>query len=584
MDFQNWTLASNARWRLTEVQLPMLWQAEFPNSRSHYTIKNVRSVRNLFDHGRHNNDRPQSPVAETLPRRSCVCTEIGTRRELFRLTDLAPPVVCARLISHDRNAGCAPSSTPPFSYRLDNLRARTIISTACSTRAVNPSHQRPQVPSSQPPAASGTSRRPPRPPARQDCPTSQMPEYLRFVRHLDSLLRDHATGHIRHDEIEKVLNGGAATALRRLVPYSARRTTGAFFTPTTILNATTQLLEGRLTSSSVVYDPACGAGDLLLAAARVLPWDTTSQEAWNYRIIGRDLCPQFTAAARRRLLLQAVHHQSFTALPAFPRIRTGCGLSATLALREATHVVLNPPFGPHLAPPDAPWASGRVSQAATFLWRLLPRLRPGTEILAILPDVLRSGTNYAAWRRTITQRADITSVRFFAQFDHATNVHATLLTFVAKPFDNAAPFVDWIDYQVPLGSRIADHFDVRVGSVVHFRDPHDGVRYPYVHSRNLIPWATIRSLDDSRLSVRPPLYPPLVAVRRMSRPGDPERALATIVALDERLLTLTPRHGGLGACQRLLAQLKQPTTTEALNKRIRCRHLTVSALSDLEFH
>ena len=76
----------------------------------------------------------------------------------------------------------------------------------------------------------------------------------------------------------------------------------------------------------------------------------------------------------------------------------------------------------------------------------------------------------------------------------------------------------------------------------------------------------------------------------MSRPGDPERALATIVALDEpvvldnHLLTLTPRHGGLGACQRLLAQLKQPTTTEDLNKRIRCRHLTVSALSDLEFH
>ena len=417
-----------------------------------------------------------------------------------------------------------------------------------------------------------------------------MPEYLRFVRHLDSLLRDHAAGHIRHHEIESVLNGGAATSLRRLVPYNARRTTGAFFTPTPILTATTQFLTGRLTSSSVVYDPACGAGDLLLAATRALPSDTTCPQAWTYRIIGRDLCPQFTAAARRRLLLHAVHHESLTALPAFPRIRTGCGLSAALPLRQATHVVLNPPFGPHPAPADAPWASGRVSQAATFLWRLLRRLRPGTEIVAILPDVLRSGTNYAAWRRTIAQHADLTSVRFFPQFDHATNVHATLLTFVTKPFDNPTPFVDWVDCEVPLGSRIADHFDVHVGSVVHFRDPHDGIRYPYVHSRNLAPWATIRSVDDSRLSHRPPLHPPLVAVRRMSRPGDPQRAVATILALsepavlDNHLLTVTPRDGGLAACQRLLAQLRQPTTTEVLNKRIRCRHLTVRALSDLEFH
>ena len=30
MEFQNWALASNARWRLTDEQLALLWQAEFP--------------------------------------------------------------------------------------------------------------------------------------------------------------------------------------------------------------------------------------------------------------------------------------------------------------------------------------------------------------------------------------------------------------------------------------------------------------------------------------------------------------------------------------------------------------------------
>ena len=64
MEFQNWTLASNVRWRLTDEQLAVMWQAEFPNSRSRYALKSVRTVRNLFNQGRHNNDAPRTPVPE----------------------------------------------------------------------------------------------------------------------------------------------------------------------------------------------------------------------------------------------------------------------------------------------------------------------------------------------------------------------------------------------------------------------------------------------------------------------------------------------------------------------------------------
>ncbi len=67
MEFQNWTLASNARWRLTDEQLALLWQAEFPNSRARYTMKSVRTVRNLFNQGRRNNERPPAPVPEYDP-------------------------------------------------------------------------------------------------------------------------------------------------------------------------------------------------------------------------------------------------------------------------------------------------------------------------------------------------------------------------------------------------------------------------------------------------------------------------------------------------------------------------------------
>ena len=67
MAFQNWTLASNPRWKLTDEQLALLWQAEFPNSRTRYTMRSVRTVRNGFNQGRRNNDRPAAPVPEYDP-------------------------------------------------------------------------------------------------------------------------------------------------------------------------------------------------------------------------------------------------------------------------------------------------------------------------------------------------------------------------------------------------------------------------------------------------------------------------------------------------------------------------------------
>ena len=45
----------------------MLWQAEFPNSRTRYTMKHVRTVRHLFNQGRRNDDRPQTPLPEYDP-------------------------------------------------------------------------------------------------------------------------------------------------------------------------------------------------------------------------------------------------------------------------------------------------------------------------------------------------------------------------------------------------------------------------------------------------------------------------------------------------------------------------------------
>ena len=52
---------------MTDDQLALLWQAEFPGARTRYTMKSVRTVRNLFNQGRRNNDRPSAPVPRYDP-------------------------------------------------------------------------------------------------------------------------------------------------------------------------------------------------------------------------------------------------------------------------------------------------------------------------------------------------------------------------------------------------------------------------------------------------------------------------------------------------------------------------------------
>lgn len=53
------------------------------------------------------------------------------------------------------------------------------------------------------------------------------------------------------------------------------------------------------------------------------------------------------------------------------------------------------------------------------------------------------------------------------------------------------------------------------------------------------------------------------------------------VAVENHLIVLTPRDGTIKTCKTLLEILACETTTEWLDKRIRCRHLTVGVLKEL---
>ena len=81
--------------------------------------------------------------------------------------------------------------------------------------------------------------------------------------------------------------------------------------------------------------------------------------------------------------------------------------------------------------------------------------------------------------------------------------------------------------------------------------------------------------------------PPFVMVRRTSRPRDRFRAAGTIiagkqdVAVENHLLVLMPKDRTLRSCRALLKVLQHPGSSDWLNRRICCRHLTVSSLREL---
>jgi len=104
------------------------------------------------------------------------------------------------------------------------------------------------------------------------------------------------------------LNGEPARTLRQLVPIAARRRAGAFFTGFRLARRLLKMTRFPARRPLVIIDPTCGAGDLLLSAARRLPLGPDLEQTivqWGQILHGRDLQPQFVAAARARLLLLA---------------------------------------------------------------------------------------------------------------------------------------------------------------------------------------------------------------------------------------------------------------------------------------
>lgn len=377
---------------------------------------------------------------------------------------------------------------------------------------------------------------------------------------------------------EGLLDGRASAALRELVPLEHRRKHGAFFSGSKLTSRLTDPILTSWTDQSVVWDPACGAGDLLLPfVARI------RQGASDSRILGRDLHPEFVNAARWRLRLAALSAGGQSKeLPRFRGVTVGSGLSRRAPTASATHVVVNPPFVSMLAPPACAWGDGTVNSAAVFIDQLLEQVRPGAMVAAVVPDVLRSGSRYHKWRGRVADRAAELTIETYGRFDRWTDIDVALLWLRAGTGRSGA---GWTPRRTQ--ARVADKFTVSVGAVVNYRDALEGPDRAYLVSSAIPPGGTIRRILQRRRFGGRVDRPPFVAVARTSRPGERIRPRCAVVlgdrpvAVDNHVIVLRPVDGTVKECDALIDVLVRPATAQWLDTRIRCRHLTVESLLDL---
>lgn len=422
--------------------------------------------------------------------------------------------------------------------------------------------------------------------------TRSVRNYSSFVNQLHSDRINYSTKPKEEwiNEALKYVDGLAAEELRRLVKLETRRMYGAFFTPGDLAAKVVQNLFPSLDENSVIYDPACGAGNLLLPVLQQVKEKRIIPKK-NYFLLGTDIHQEFVDAANSRLsimqLILKSESENVFHLNRF-KVKKGDGLLGNEFFGASTHVFVNPPFNLMATPMDINWAKGAVSAAAVFIDHIIKNVTPSATIVAILPEVLRCGSRYSAWRQMVLQNCVNEKVELLGRFDKFANVDVFAIRLRKREKINKqkqAPAE--LKHSKSQKRTIEDHFTVCVGPVVDNRDPLEGRKRGYIVSRGLPGWSIQNNYTHTRNHSGKSFNGPFIVIKRTSRMGDSQRAIATIintrhpVYVDNHLIVLQPKAGTIEACIEAIQILKDPRTDFWLNNQIRCRHLTVKVVSKI---
>ena len=424
--------------------------------------------------------------------------------------------------------------------------------------------------------------------------SATMNELRPYVLELEQQIQTQRLSRTQWTEWSDVsLNNGAALELRRAADLRTQKTQGAFFTSASLADRAVAALDTSVRDSHRYFDPTCGAGDLLLAIARRMNLAATVPDTlslWANRLIGCDISSMFVRATRARLALLAMQRvgcrESFTSqelAELLPSINVADIRDCANLYAQSDRIIMNPPYTLANVSEEYVWSTGLTNTAACFAADAIAHCKGGARIVAILPDVLRSGTRYERWRHMVGELTLVDHVESCGLFDKNADVDVFLLGVTVGLNDGS---VQWRkDFEVR--DRVSDRFDINVGSVVPYRDREEGHEAPYVDVRALSPWSTKLRIAETRRFEGRLFRLPFVAVRRTSSPRDRKRAVATVVlgkgevAVENHIIVCTPHDGSIESCQQLVARLMDRRTDAWLNERIRCRHLTLGAVGTL---
>ncbi len=420
---------------------------------------------------------------------------------------------------------------------------------------------------------------------------SNMIEYKAFVDELKFELNSYANKpkHFWAEKAVRYVNGYAADELRRLVGLEKRRKDGIFFTDSELAKKVLKVLKPAFNKNSVIYDGACGVGNLLISVSDYMRESGIFPDNPNY-LLGTDIHSEFIEATSFRLQMNTLLHTSLNETKVSTNIKFDSGYDIRQAdglvdneyYKAASCIFINPPFNQETIKEKLSWSSGKVSMAAVFMYKAIQFANPGTTIMAILPDVLRSGSRYEKWRNMVNTNCIIQKTELLGQFDQYADVDVYAVKMVKrkKPLkkrealNNAAIF--------PTEQQtLKDLFDICVGPVVDFRDEKKGTLRPYIISKGLKSWGITTKIAETRKHSGKCFEGPFVVIKRTSRATDAYRAMATIinttepVYVDNHLIILKPIAGTLAACKLAIKILKDEKTNKWVNEKIRCRHLTV---------
>lgn len=381
--------------------------------------------------------------------------------------------------------------------------------------------------------------------------------------------------------------------LRRCLNIEEMREAGSFFTGQKLATLMASKFTKAISFDSIVVDPTCGAGNLLIECSRQLGVEQGLAKTlirWGKCLRGYDIHETFVEAAKLRLIAEALSRgveKDCTlkeGLSLLPHIKAADVMSLTSSdFKGVTHIVLNPPFCNWSSPQKSFWKKGKVNAAGVVFEQVLNLLPDDCQVSAILPEVLRAGSRYENWREFVSN-SFLGNSQIYGKFSRKADVDVFLLS--GRVHRGSQRTVEWFDRR---SSHVAlsEHFDVCVGSLVAYRDPEKGNIYPFVHPKVSPAWGTIKKCSEQRQFAGKVFRPPLIVIRRTSSPADKYRAVGTLVlgkeyvAVENHMIVLQPKDGKVGSCKLLLKNLKLSETNTFLNERIRLRHLTVGIVKQI---